>query len=321
MKLSSRNKTLLQLLGIIGVGTVTTVSMLYPDVLGNEQSIRSIQEKQDSLDSYNSQLLNNESTMQMESDRVQRLEEEVRPLQEEYERLTAGVAETDFSLHMPSLLLSLEKGSKESDIELEIQYDGIETANASGGEEENEEGLYDEFYDEYGDEHPHPEPGHEDFEEDYANDMYDEEMLHEEDVDSLEQELIDQHESETDEWDESFEGQGGDQLVDSRPLSDESDEEDENGMDQPGPSPTPELHPEVDLTNIRDNIPLVEGVSVTTVPLRVKGTYADVRSFILYIDDIDFIEHNLIDLYSFGDDISGVIVLNVFHTENGGGLY
>lgn len=314
MNISSRKKTALQVLGIIGVGAVTTVSMLYPDLAGNEQSIRSIQDKRESLETYNGQLQMNESSMQAESDRVVRMKEDIRPLKEEYDRLTTGIADTDLGLHIPSLLLSLENGAKDNDVTLEIEYDAIQTANGNETDAHDEGGVYDEEH-MYDEENVHEEllgePG--------EDPDYDEGMLGGEEETDLEQELIENHQGQSEHTDNSVDGQGGDELValeSGTPM--DSDEEDVDILAEPAAA---EDHPDVDLSSVQDNIPHVDGVSVTTVPLRVKGTYADVRSFILYIDDIDFIEHNLIDLYSYGENISGVIVLNVFHTENGGGLY
>jgi len=63
------------------------------------------------------------------------------------------------------------------------------------------------------------------------------------------------------------------------------------------------------------NLPDIEGISITVIPISISGKYSDVRNYIKYLDQVGMIEPYSVKLESDGDSISGSVILNVFHEE------
>lgn len=74
--------------------------------------------------------------------------------------------------------------------------------------------------------------------------------------------------------------------------------------------------PKVDMSELTKNLPDIPGINITSIPIEVTGSYGNIRLFIEFLDEIDLLEHNIVDLYSFGKDISAVIAFNVYHTSD-----
>lgn len=67
-----------------------------------------------------------------------------------------------------------------------------------------------------------------------------------------------------------------------------------------------------------DKPPMIPGVSVTTIPIRLLGvTYAQARDYIAFLDNLDFVEPTYLDIYSDGQGTSLVALIHVFHKEGG----
>ncbi len=58
-----------------------------------------------------------------------------------------------------------------------------------------------------------------------------------------------------------------------------------------------------------------EGLSITTIPLELKGEYSDVSNFLKYVDEVDLLEPEKILLKSNGDTVSGSLIINIFHGD------
>ena len=277
MKLSTRDITMLKVFGIIAVVTLMVVTMFYPEYIRNPYSIKEIENKQEEVSNLNNTIMSNESIISNGSMNLEQLREDVSSLETEYKRMESGLVDTEFKLHIPSILVTLEQTAKNNELEIMIDYENI---NQYGGSSDDmEEELHDEF--------------------DHDDDSGLTEDYTEDDLTDSSEEL----------------GQGGDELSDEEPIDNESVEaEDEIN------SGLSEEHSEIIEEAIQRNIPYIEGVNVTTVKIQINGSYENIRNFIFAIDEIDFIENNVIDLLSYGESMSAVIVLNIFHTEDGGGI-
>ena len=277
MKLSTRDITMLKVFGIIAVVTLMVVTMFYPEYIRNPYSIKEIENKQEEVSNLNNTIMSNESIISNGSMNLEQLREDVSSLETEYKRMESGLVDTEFKLHIPSILVTLEQTAKNNELEIMIDYENI---NQYGGSSDDmEEELHDEF--------------------DHDDDSGLTEDYTEDDLTDSSEEL----------------GQGGDELSDEEQIDNESAEakdEINSGLS--------EEHSEIIEEAIQRNIPYIEGVNVTTVKIQINGSYENIRNFIFAIDEIDFIENNVIDLLSYGESMSAVIVLNIFHTEDGGGI-
>jgi len=328
VKITARDITILQVFGIIAIIALTVVTLFYPEVLGNEHSLQALEEKEASVTSLNGELRSTESIVQDAISNLERVQKDAESIKQDTERLRNGIQNTNFELHMPSILVSLEQKAKEYELELLIEYDGIklaETASQSNPGEENrpDRDMPAEGMPEGG---PPADTG-----------APTEGGAPTDDRAPIEGRPDAEREPERDGL-----GQGGpdttlppeekkEPTTEKEPeasakapaekASTEKAPETASGKEEPAPkttgkdSSTPDA---IDTTIALQNIPSIPGVSVTIIPVRVNGTYANVRSFIQYLDEVDFMEDNFVDLHSYGDKVSGIIVFNVFHAEGGG---
>lgn len=59
----------------------------------------------------------------------------------------------------------------------------------------------------------------------------------------------------------------------------------------------------------------IEGIGVAVIPIRVKGSYHNVRNYLKYLDKIGMIEPSSAQITSDGKSLTANIILNVFHGE------
>lgn len=298
MKLSTRDITILKVFGIIVVVTLMVVTMFYPEYIRNPYSIKEIENKQEEVSSLNNTIMSNESIISSDSTNLEQLRKDVSSLETEYKRMESGLVDTEFKLHIPSILVTLEQTAKSNELEIMIDYENI---NQHGG---NPDDMGVEYHDDF------------DHDDDFG-------LIE----DYIEDELTDSSEEL---------GQGGDELSDEEQIDNEPAEAkdeisgedilhegnlaEEQTTSQSASSGLSEEHSEITEEAVQINIPSIHGVNVTTVKIKLNGSYENIRNFIFAIDEIDFIENNVIDLLSYGESMSAVIMLNIFHTEDGGGI-
>lgn len=302
MKITTRDATVLQVLGIIVIVALTVVTMFYPEVLGNEHSLKSIKEKEATITSLNGELKSTERNVQDSKSNLERVKSDAESIGQEADRLKIGIQNTNFKLHMPSILISLEQKANEYDLKLLMEYDKIETIDAAdsvpvdGEESSTDLGMTE-----------GEQPAESETEAEQAKD---EEKLVQSSTDtSLPEEEKNDSESKKETEINNVVKSG---------EADAANVKKEDGTAVPVAATDGTNPEEVDMSAALKNIPSIPGISVTLIPVRVSGTYANVRSFIKYLDEVDFIEHNYVDLHSSGETVSGIIVFNVFHAEEGG---
>lgn len=69
------------------------------------------------------------------------------------------------------------------------------------------------------------------------------------------------------------------------------------------------------LTN--NQLPRIQGISTRLLPLEIEGTYENIRSYLQYLDTIDYIEPTYIGLSSNGENLKGIVVLYILYSERG----
>lgn len=70
---------------------------------------------------------------------------------------------------------------------------------------------------------------------------------------------------------------------------------------------------------VYDNPETVRGLVVTTIPIEIKdATYSQVREYISFLDNLDFVEPAIADIYSEGESVNMVMLIHVYHQMEGG---
>ena len=130
MKITTRDVTLIQILGIVLIVALTVATMFYPDVLGNEHSLRSIEEKETKILSLNDQLSSTESNVQNAVSNLGTVKKNAESIKKESDSMRSSIRNTEFGLHMPSILIALEQKAKEYNLEFLMDYDKLKTISA-----------------------------------------------------------------------------------------------------------------------------------------------------------------------------------------------
>ena len=290
MKITTRDVTLIQILGIVLIVALTVATMLYPDALGNEHSLRSIEEKEAKILSLNDELSNTERDYQNALSNLNLVKKNAESIKKESDSMRVSIRNTEFGLHMPSILIALEQKANEYNLEFLMDYDKLKTIGA---------------------ETPADAIGNPEL--DSAEGATPEDVTPETEAAKAAKAA-----AETSTPEEAMKASETKKDSEAVAVADSSDSTKESAIEAGAEALTDVYKPEeVDISAAYENVSSIPGLSVTIIPVRVSGTYSDVRAFIQYIEDVDLISHNWVDLHSYGEDISGIIVFNVFHSEEG----
>ena len=236
-----KNKQLWQIVAIIAITVASVILLFVPQAIDNKYpyTYQNIQDKNDDVNSLNQALLSNEGTIQTFIQRLEEIEKEDEVIKEEAFKIRKGIKETDFELHIPSVLIALEQNAIKNNVEIVIDYNSMQ-GTANGGEIRQ--------------------PTHE----------------VSEGVTITEEETTGETET-------------------------EEDKSEQENKPTPKPMPTP-----------NSSIP---GINVNTIPIQISGSYANVRNYIRYLDEVGMIEPSSVVLMSEGRKVSGSVMLNIFHGE------
>lgn len=248
-----KSKQLWQIVAIIAIIVASVILLFVPQAIDNKYpyTYQNIQDKKDNVNSLNQALLSNEGTIQTSIQRLEEIEKEDEIIKEEVFKIRKGIKETDFELHIPSVLIALEQNAIKNNVEIAIDYNSMQ-GTANGGEIRQ------------------PAPSNE-------NEVS-------EDVTITEEETT--GETETGEEQEG------------------EDKSEQENKSTPAPMPTP-----------NSSIPEIPGINVNTIPIQISGSYANVRNYIRYLDEVGMIEPSSVVLMSEGRKVSGSVMLNIFHGE------
>lgn len=279
MKISERDKKALQFFVIILFLILTTITMFYPEKLNYKFSLKEIENKVVMANELENEVKRNEPVIEEKLLELYSLEDLSARIERKAETLKQGIKKEDLSIHMPSILISLEQNAKKNKVDLIIEYEAIETymSNQQNIEEETS-GIEEKINDEEKDK-----------------------------TDSSDDENIEENIEIKKEKDKS---EKNETKLDSQKRENEevTIERKENNKD------TNDVH-EIDKAIVKNLIPNIEGINITTVPVKIKGKYSNVREFIRYLDTIDYLEPSFVDLSSNGEEVIGAILIHVFHGE------
>lgn len=65
------------------------------------------------------------------------------------------------------------------------------------------------------------------------------------------------------------------------------------------------------------SVPSNEVFDVTSIPINIRGDFVKVRNYLNYLDTIDYIESNYIEIKSDGKNVKADVILYVFHSKEG----
>lgn len=248
-----KSKQLWQIVAIIAIIVASVILLFVPQAIDNKYpyTYQNIQDKKDNVNSLNQALLSNEGTIQTSIQRLEEIEKEDEIIKEEVFKIRKGIKETDFELHIPSVLIALEQNAIKNNVEIVIGYNSMQETADDGGTSQ-------------------PAPSNE-------NEVS-------EDVTITEEETT--GETETGEEQEG------------------EDKSEQENKSTPAPMPTP-----------NSSIPEIPGINVNTIPIQISGSYANVRNYIRYLDEVGMIEPSSVVLMSEGRKVSGSVMLNIFHGE------
>ena len=275
----SKNNFILQTIAVIVIISVSIVVFFFPDTINNDKfSYENIVNKKDEVDSLTNMIISNESVIEEAIQRLHSTEKRAREVEKEANLVRQGVNDDYFVLDIPSLLIELEQNAYKNNVELKIRYNSIVSTLNRMNEGDTLEG--EEYTEDFG------EPADEDIYEDFNEN----EDSHEEDLSSVGGSLEEQEDE-----DVTLEKQNIDEEQDVNEEQDDDDEE------------------EISLASL--NLPDIEGISITVIPINISGKYSDVRNYIKYLDQVGMIEPYSVKLRSDGNSISGSVILSVFHEE------
>lgn len=105
------------------------------------------------------------------------------------------------------------------------------------------------------------------------------------------------------------------QEEDERDNENNNDSEDNGENSNDKDSDSEEENLEADIMEVTSGQVTIEGLDVTTIPIRLEGSYSNIRDYLKYLDRIGMIEPSSINLTSEEKLVKGTVILNVFHGE------
>jgi hypothetical protein len=130
-----KSKQLWQILAIIAIIVASVILLFVPQAIDNKYpyTYQNIQDKNDDVNSLNQALLSNEGTIQTFIQRLEEIEKEDEVIKEEAFKIRKGIKETDFELHIPSVLIALEQNAIKNNVEIVIGYNSMQETADDGG--------------------------------------------------------------------------------------------------------------------------------------------------------------------------------------------
>lgn len=293
-----KNKALWQGLAILAISIVSAILLFFPEAIENRYpySYKRIIDEQSNVNSSNDRLSSNENAIKSSIDNVDRLEWEKESYSEEEFVVRKGIVEEDFEFHIPSLLISLEQNAIENKVDIEIDYASMATTPSDGGAPEN-------------------------YNPDGSVSQASQETS---EVPTKEKDSVDS-EVATDESTESTSGSSEEEVAANESKSSEDitvteqevTKEETTPVAEDGSGNSKEVVVEGETGYIAQSteIPVIEGINVTTIPISISGTFYNVRNYIKYLDEVGMIEPSSVVITSEGRTVTSSIIINIFHGE------
>lgn len=124
-----KNKQVWQILAIIVIMAVAIILLFVPELIDHKYpySYDKIKKQNDKIVSINSNLISNESNIQNSIYSLEAIELELETVDEDVFQIRKGIRESDFEMHIPSILISLEQAALKNNLKLTIDYNSMTT--------------------------------------------------------------------------------------------------------------------------------------------------------------------------------------------------
>ena len=271
------NKKGIYVFFLIVVIAANFVMFKYPDKIGWKYTIASIKEKKEINKELESNLKLNETQIEDSLNNLDSKKTEKQSVSKKYENIRKQVNENSFKLHYPSLLIDLEKNARISKVDLVIDYNNIKNSDSMGVDGMNDIDIPIEP------EKDIPKPEGED----------------------IDKEVIDEKD-----------GKGGQEETKELEKTEDNTDEKDKELNK-AEEKTIKKEKEREQRRLSLQTPTIPGVMVVTIPLKITGSYSNIRSYIKFLDEVDMLEPALVDIISNGKEITAEILINVFYGEEG----
>lgn len=316
MNLSPRDKNAIQAFLCLIIIAITAITMLYPDVIGYERSYKAIESKEMRVTNLHTNIIKNEDTIKSLSSNATKISVESEKMSIDADNLKNGINERDLMLHVPSILISLEEGARNNEIDVTIHYDQMKThqagqsvgENLTSGDKEVTEGEAVEGTEQPTGEEAVP-PA------DEATDTPAEPVEPVEPGDDIDVENDEVAQAAVP--DKPYIPDVGDRPERNEIEATEGEGTQTGGEGTEGEQTTGNTNqdrPTIpgDAQSLKEGI---EGVAITTIPITINGDFVMLREFLKLIDTIDFIEPNYVEMTSDGPSVEGYVLLHIYHGE------
>lgn len=281
-----KSKQILQFLAILAIIVASVTLLFLPNLIEDRYpySYSKVNEGKENVESLNRELSSNESMIENTIMQLEETEVKEEEVAEKEFNVRKGIIEEDFELHIPSILIRLEKKAIENDLDLVIDYNSMTTDEASGSSD---------FL---------PEENYQGFDEsERGNELYNPTEDFDEDDFSGGQVFAQESEEQN--------GISITENIDENNNDDETTEQENSEHNDIQEEPDDEID-EHKYTN-----PAIEGINVTTIPLSISGSFYNVRNYIRFLDEVGMIEPSSVVITSEGRNVSASIIINIFHGE------
>lgn len=275
-----KSNRIYQILAIIMIVSLSAVILFMPDLIEQKYpwTYQNIQDKKNELISVSETLSSNEREIEYSKQNLQDLEKREEEAAEDVFQLKKGMKGSDFQIDIPSFLITLEQKAYEGEVELLIGYNSLTTTKNTTSQETP-------ILDENGIPVEPPVEGEPD---DYQSEQG---SPQENGVPETTPEGAEVNTTEGIEVNEST-------------TEAESSKDGENKEEDKGPE-----------INNNVEIPTIDSIDVTTIPIEIKGTFFKVRDYLKFLDELGLIEPSSIKMTTNGLEVTAEITLNIFHGE------
>ena len=288
-----KSNRIYQILAIIMIVILSVVILFMPNLIEQKYpwTYQNIQDKKNELISVSGTLSGNEREIQSLKQNLQDLEKREEEASEDVFQLKKGMKGSDFQIDIPSFLITLEQKAYEGEVDLLIGYNSLVTTEGSNSPQEkpilDENGIPIEYS---------PEGGLDDYQSEQGTPQENgapEATTEGVEVNKSPNEGIEVNKSTP----EGIE-------VNKSTTETEGSKDGENKEEDKGPE-----------INNNVEIPAIDSIDVTTIPIKVQGTFFKVRDYLKFLDEVGLIEPSSIMMTTDGLGVTAEITLNIFHGE------
>lgn len=293
-----KNKRIIRMIKILFILIIiwfSSMLIFFPQLLNYEHSLKFLKDKEMEINRLSANIERNSLMVKEEIKKQKSLEKE----EQDAMRLKSMLGENRFfvDIDIPSLLVFLEQNAIETDVKININFHEIKkhkleeesVAEVSFGNRDNligRESIPEEFLEE------NPETGEENLE-------------NSNNTENLENNNNMENGGQTNSPGmEYFYGANQEDIQEEDVFNEDTEVSSISGN-------------QITLKDsvFLEEIPDINGLTVSFIPIAIKGNYSNIGNFIRELDAVDYLEPAYMGTYSTGEDVVSAIALFVFHKK------